>query len=196
MVADSELRKPSSSTLEVHSLRPTDGTVIFSGKAGEQRMIKATEVFLILTGTKENTTEEEVTRSEMKFSLPGTMLTGGIPVWRRVKKKTLHGSVQVEHFVRLYDRVSLEPIVEISQHGFDYSFLGTKTVVSSFVNLNATVAELRKVFPQAAFDNRLQEHFSVDMAFAELGDEIEVNCKLIYLYYRAVSDIGFLKLAT
>jgi hypothetical protein len=190
MCTDSELRKPSSSTLGAHSLRLAAGEVTFSDKAGEQRTMKAADVLLIIRGTKRMRTVEELTRSKMKFSLPATVLTGGIPIWRRVKEKTQQTSIQSECFVRLYDRLSDQAIVEISQYGFDYSFLGAKMAGSSLINLSATVAELRKMFPRAAFDDTLKEHLGEDMPFAEPGDEIEINCKLIHLHYQTVNMPG------
>jgi hypothetical protein len=123
------------------------------------------------------------------------VLTGGIPIWRRVKEKTQQTCIQNECFVRLYSRLSYEPTVEISQYGFDYSFLGTKMASSALINVSTTVAELRKIFPQAPFDDRLKEHGGVDAPFAEPGDEIEINCKLIYLYYQAVNRPGPFNLA-
>ena len=63
-------------------------------------------------------------------------------------------------------------------------------MAASLENLNTLVTELRNRFPGAVFDSRLTEHFGVDVAFATPGDEIEINCKLIYLCHQAVSSPG------
>ncbi|MFC1893014.1 hypothetical protein ACFLYR_03105 [Chloroflexota bacterium] len=178
---DSELRKPSAS-LRAHALKLGKGEVTFWDKSGDMRRIEEKNVFLILKGTMHTYSEKEATRTRMKFSLPATALTGGIPIWRRVKEKTKDMSVQTECYARLYDRMSLDPSVEIFQHNFDYSFLGTEMASSSLTNLNTLIMELRNTFPQAFFDDRLTEVFGVDVPFVTPAEETEINCKLIYLY--------------
>lgn len=183
---DSELRKPTVS-FRAHTLKLGEGEVVFCDTGGESRIVKEEEVFLILKGTLRIQTEKVSTKTTMKFSLPATVLTGGIPIWRRVEEKTKDASVQIESFVRLYERSSPEPVVEFLQSGLDYSFLGAKMTPSSLTNLSAVVTELRNTFPQAVFDDRLTEPFKADLPFTTPDDDIGINCKLIYLYHRAVN---------
>jgi hypothetical protein len=187
---DSELRKPSLLNFRAHTLKLEGGEVTFWNKGGEARRVKAENVFLILKGKVQTYTEKETTRTKMKFSLPATVLTGGIPIWRKVKETTRGTSSQTEYFVRLYDQTSPEPTVEIFQYNIDYSFLGKKMASSSLINLNTTVTELRNTFPQAVFDDRLAKAFQVDVPSGMPVDETEVNCKLIYLYHQALSSLG------
>ena len=84
----------------------------------------------------------------------------------------------------------MEPAIEILQYDFDYSFLGQKMTYSSLTNLSATAGELRDAFPGAAFDDRLLKSFTAGMPSVSPEDGIEVNCRLIYLYYQAVSSPG------
>jgi hypothetical protein len=186
LCSDLELRKPSVS-FRAHSLKIGEGEVIFCDKGGRTRIIN---VFLILKGTMRTYIEKEATKTAMKFSLPATVLTGGIPIWRRVKEKTKDLSIQTESFVRLYDWISPDPSVEILQSDFDYSFLGAKMAPSSLTNLSAIVKELRNRFPQAVFDDSLTESFRVDIPFTTPWDDLAINCKLIYLYHQAVSSLG------
>lgn len=188
LCSDSELRKPSVS-FRAHTLKLGEGEVIFCDKGGERRIIKATNVFLILKGTMRTYTEKEATKTAMKFSLPATVLTGGIPIWRRLKEKTKDLSIQTRSFVRLYDWISPDPSVEILQSDFDYSFLGAKMAPSSLTNLSTIIKELRNRLPQAVFDDRLTESFRVDVPFTTPGDDIAINCKLIHLYHQAVSSL-------
>jgi hypothetical protein len=116
-------------------------------------------------------------------------LKDSIPIWRRVKEKTKDVAVQSEGFVRLYDQMSPEPSVEVFQHSFDYSFLGTKMASSSLTNLSITTVEIKNTSPEAVFDDRLKEVFGVYMPLATQGDEIEINCKLIYLCHKAASGL-------
>ena len=186
---DSELRKPSQ-RYRAHTLKFEERAVLFWDKSGQVSRIEARNAFLIINGRMQTYTETEVTSTRMKFSLPGTVLTGGIPIWRRVKEKTGDKSLQTECFVRLYDRTSPEPSVEILQYDPDYSFLGAKMASSSLANFSAIVTKIRDTFPQAVFDDRLIEHFEVDIPSATPRDNIEINCKLICLYHQAMSDLG------
>ena len=186
---DSELRK-SSQSYRAHTLKFGEGEVLFWDKGGKTRRIKSRNVFLLLNGRMQTYTETEVTRTRMKFSLPATVLTGGIPIWRRAEEKTKDLSLQTEYFVRLYDQELPEPSVEILQYDLDYSFLGAKMASSSLANLSTIVAKLRDIFPHAVFDDRLTEPFGVGLPSTTPRDNIEINCKLIYLYHQAVSDLG------
>ena len=186
---DSELRKHSTGRFRAHSLKRGEGKIRFRDNGSVEKSLPAENVFLILQGTMQTYIEKESTETKMKFSLTRTMLTGGFPVWHPVQEKTKGVTVQTEGFIRLYERASMEPSVEIFQHDLDYSFLGQQLTSSSLQNLNATAAELRKAFPQAAFDDRLA-NFGASISFACPVDSIELNCRLIYLYHQAVSSPG------
>ena len=82
----------------------------------------------------------------------------------------------------------MEPAIEILQYDFDYSFLGQKMTSSSLTNLGATAGKLRDAFPQAAFDDRLLKSFAAGIPSASPQDGTEINCRLIYLYYQAISN--------
>jgi len=187
---DLELRKTSSVSFMAHTLKLGEGEIIFWDKVDQVKKMKAENVFLILKGTRQTHTEKDAIKTKMKFSLPATLLTGGIPIWRRTKEGINDLSVQTECYVRLYDRKSSQPCVEIFQYDFDYSFLATKLAPSSLTNLNTVITELRNTFTQAVFDDRLTEYFGVEVPFATSRDKIEINCKLVYLYHKALSGLG------
>lgn len=187
MCSDSELGNPSSISFRASTMQLGEGEVVFWNKAGDAKTIKAEDVFLILKGTMQSHTKKEATDTKMKFSVPATLLAGGIPIWRAVKKKTQDLPSQTQCYIRLYGRTSPEPTLEIYQYDFDYSFLGTKMSTSSLQNLNTTVIELMNIFPQAVLDSRLTEHAGTPAPFVKSGNEVDINCKLMYLYHQAVS---------
>jgi hypothetical protein len=190
MCKDSELHKRSAARFRAHSLKRELGKVRFWDKSNVERSMQTEDVFLILQGMMQTYIENESTKTRMKFSLPRTILMGGLPVWRAVKEKTKDVTAQTVCFIRLYERSSMEPGIEIFQHDLDYSFLGQRMTSSSQLNLNATAAELRNAFPQAAFDDRLAKSFGASMSFASPEDSIEINCRLIYLYHQAANSLG------
>ena len=187
---DSELRQPSSARFRAHTLKLKEGEIAFWDRGRQERVIAAERVFLILKGTVQTQVQSETTRTRTELNLAATVMTGGIPVIRKVEEKTKDQSRRTEDFVRLYGWTSPEPMVEIFQNDFDYSSLDKKKGFSSLENINIVVAELRSTFPAVVFDGRLTGHFKVDMPFSSPQDEIEINSKLIYLCHRAVSGPG------
>jgi hypothetical protein len=186
---DSELHK-SPQIYRAHVLKFEEQAALFWDRSGQERRVESRNVFLIINGRVQTYTETEVTRTVKKLNVAATLLTGGIPIRKKVKEKTTTTSYQSDSFVRLYGRLSPEPLVELPQHGFDYSFLGTEMASSSTANFNTTVTKIKNTFPQAIFDDRLVAPFGSDMHSSVPQENIEVNCKLIYWYHQAVSNLG------
>ena len=186
---DSELRK-SSPRYKAHTLKFEEKAVLFWDRSGQARQIESRDVFLVIKGRMQIYTETEVTTTVRKLNVTATVLTGGIPITKKVKEKTTDKSYQTESFVRLYGQASSEPIMEILQHDFDYSFLESEMASSSVANFNTTVKKIRGAFPQAIFDDRLVEPFGANIPATMPQDNIEMNCKLIYFYHRTMSGFG------
>jgi hypothetical protein len=186
----SELRKPALNRFRAHTLRLSEPEAVFWDRAHQVKVVDPKSLSLILRGTARIQTEKEATRTRTSLNMTATIMTGGIPVVRKVQETTKTSSIQTEDFVRIYDWTSVEPIVEIFQYDFDYSSLEEKKRLSSLENMNVISTELRKKYPLAIFDNRLTEHFGVDVPFPTPGEEIEINCRLICLYHRAMSAVG------
>jgi len=53
---------------------------------------------------------------------------------------------------------------------------------SSLENFNTVVAKLREAFPEAIFDDRLMKPYKTDVPSLGVRDNLEIDCKLIYLY--------------
>ena len=188
---DSELRKPSQ-IYRAHTLKFDGQAVMFWDRSGQARRMESSQVFLIISGRMQICTETEVTTTVKKLNVAATLLLGGgiIPIPKKVKEKTMNKSFQNESFVRFYGRTSPESVVELLQHDFDYSFLGAEMVASSVANFSTTVKKIRGALPEAIFDDRLVKPFGADMSSAIPQDDIEMNCKLVYWYHQAVSNLG------
>ena len=188
---DSELRQ-SPQGFKVRTLEFGEKEVLFRDSAGHEKRIGENNIFLILEGKIQTSVEVETTKSKIKFSLTRTLLAGGIPVWRKVDEKTTERSIQDEYFARLYDRKSPEPSIEVLQHHMNYSFLGAKIAASSpsLTNFGTVILKLREVFPQAIFDDRLVKPSVVSAYSSRFGEDIEINCKLIYLFHLMASGLG------
>jgi hypothetical protein len=184
---DSELHKTPTSTMEfaTYNINLGEGEVRFSAKNGAIKTINTKDMFLILYGKMRIPIITKGTRSKMKLSVPATLMTGGIPIWRKSEEGVEDISFQTEYFVRLYGWLTPEPKIEVFESKFNYDFLGARITPSSSTNLRMLVLELKKMFPKAVFDARLTEYSP-----AMQEDEIETVCKLIYLCHRARLNIS------
>lgn len=179
---DSELHTPLQSFM-AYTMEFKEKEILFWDKAGQERRIESKDVFLILKGRKHTYIEEEKTKTKVKFSLPATLLTGGIPIWRGVKKQVKDTSLRSEYFIRLYDRKSSETGVEILQGHIEYSLLGAEMDFSSLVNFDTLTAKLREVFQQAIFDDRLTKSLDPNKPSTSGQDDLETKLRLIYLFH-------------
>jgi hypothetical protein len=186
--SDLELRK-SFQAYKAHSLKFEEPAIMFCNRGGQVRRMEASEAFLILSGRVQAYTETEVITKVRKLNVTATLLTGGIPITKKVEKKTTKKSYQTESFVRLYDRVSMESVVEIVQHDFNYSFLGVEMTSSVVANFGIAIRKIREAFPQVIFDDRLIEPLGANVPATTAQDNIEANCKLIYWYHQAMGNI-------
>jgi hypothetical protein len=181
---DHELRRLAE-TFQVQTLELRDKEALFQDSAGHNKVVAQSEVFLVLVGRVESYLEMEAVKQKVKFSLPQTLLMGGIPIWRVVNGKTRNHSVQAESFIRLYEVQAPEPSVDIFQQHVNYSFLGPSAAASSLANFGALVQKLRDVFPNAIFDDRLAKPSALTTSARRGWADVEVTCKLIYLFHAA-----------
>ena len=189
-LGDSELRK-TPQIFKVQTLEFQEKEVLFKDSRNHEHRIGRNDVFLILEGRIQTSSEIETTKTKTKLNLAATLLTGGIPVTRRVNVKTVSRSTQLEYFARVYTRKSSDPIWEILQYHVNYSFLGTSMALSSsLTNFNAMIVKLREMFPQAIFDDRLVKLLGVNASSSLVSEDTERSCKLIYLLYLAKASLS------
>ena len=183
IVSDAELRRP------FNGVRAK--TVVFGDKEAtfrqaDEREMTLDGVFLMIKGTRQFVpeVEEEESKSSpktrFKLDMGKSLLLGGIPIVKRVDEKAKAPDPQPEWFLRLYERASSEPRVELLQFDMDYSFLGAEATLSSTANFINVVKRLRGIYPRAIYDERLMKSFSVDIPGTTPDECIDINCRLIY----------------
>jgi hypothetical protein len=185
-VTDSMLRLPQQS-FHAYTLTPGKQEVLFKDRSGAEKKTVSDDVFLIITGTIQTSTVSETVTTRKKLNVTTTLLTGGIPVYKNVKEKTTASSQETESFIRLYNNRPVDPYVVISQHDLDYSFLGEKTAVSARANFTSVISALREIFPQAIFNDVLSKPFRITSTPGKVREDMELYCRLIYLFNLAKS---------
>jgi hypothetical protein len=181
---DSELQNRPASFI-AYTARSAGREVIFGGKLGEEVRVETGDAFLILRGRIQRTAQERPTTTKMKLNVPATVLTGGIPIMRRVTERSVKESFHAEDFVKIYDRKSSDPRAEMFQNHVDYDFLGPELTPSAPANFSIVVTKLREWFPLAIFDERLTRRFTTNVPAAGPREALEIQCKLIYLCHLA-----------
>lgn len=181
---DSELQNRPASFVACTARSP-EREVIFGDKLGGEVRVETGDAFLIIRGRMQRTAQEITTATKMKLNVPATVLTGGIPILRRVTERSVKESFRVEDFVKIYDRRSSDPRVEMFQNHVDYDFLGPELTPSAAANFSIVVTRLREWFPLAIFDERLTRRSTAQVPAAGPREALEIHCKLIYLCHVA-----------
>ncbi len=143
---DSELRDRPAAFV-AHAARSEEGEVIFRDRRGDEVRVKTADAFLIIRGQRRKTRQEKAPTTKLKLNVPATVLTGGIPILRRVTQKTAKESFQAEGFVRIFDRKTSDPRVEMFENHVDYAFLGPELTPSARGELQRRRRKTPQVVP-------------------------------------------------
>jgi len=177
---DSELRRPFKG-LRAQTIEFGDRGVTFK-EDGVRVTLGVGEVFLIIKGTMLTYPPEPSPEVKIKLS-PKASLLRDLPIMKKVHKKSGDQSKQPEYFLRLTERKSSSPVVEIMQFRMDYSFLGPEATMSSLTNFTTVTKRLKQVFPKAIFDEKLTRTYAVDIPGTTPDEDIDINCRLIYFQH-------------
>lgn len=189
VVSETDLRQPVAPALIAHTMKIEGDQAEFSGRDGRTKIMNQTDTFLLLTGRRTRKTQEPVAETtKMKLNVPATLLTGGLPIMKRVKAAGAEPVRVTEQFIRLYDHASDLPAVEIRQIDLDYSFLGNKMGPTATGNIIVTVTALRQLFSKANFNDSLLSGFVTEAHSISGIDLVEQNCLLIVRYYQALAN--------
>jgi hypothetical protein len=85
IVNDSELTRSPSTRFNARALELGEQAVVFRDSNNRTLKMETKDVFLILKGKYQLSSDKAVTTTRMKFNLTATLVTGGIPIWKRPK---------------------------------------------------------------------------------------------------------------
>jgi hypothetical protein len=115
--------------------------------------ISYSEIDLLLPAMSIVAYSEKKTVTERKISVGKTILSGGIPMSKKVKHEQVVTTEERTKVLYLYAGNRL-PIV-FSQDGMTYDGLGAAMKLSRELNFTYLVSELRRLSPGAVYDDRL-----------------------------------------
>jgi hypothetical protein len=120
---------------------------------GQQETLPYAEMELILTGISVVGFSETKTIVEKKFSVGKTLLAGGIPMTKKVKRQEEVSNEESDQILYLYahDR----PAAVFSLNGMNYDGFGTEMKLTQKLNFSHLISQLQLHAPGAAFDDRL-----------------------------------------
>jgi hypothetical protein len=184
---DSQLRQPPQ-FFKAYTLSTGTQDVLFKDRSGREKRMRDNEAFLIITGMIQTSTETEIVTTRKKLNVATTLLTGGIPIYKKVKEKKTTHSTESDQFMRLYSTRPDDPVVLITRHDMDYSFLGERIDVSTRANFILTVAVVREALPNALYNDMLVKPFKITSSADRSLNDSEVQCRLIYEFSLAKND--------
>jgi hypothetical protein len=120
---------------------------------GQGRDIPCGDIDLLLTGTRIVGQTETVTVTERTLSLGKTVLSGGIPMTKKVERQEEVNREERENVLCLY--AGDHPPVLFTQGGLTYEGFGPAMKLSREANFAFLKSELRRLCPAARLDDRL-----------------------------------------
>jgi hypothetical protein len=181
---EADLRKPTH-CFQANTLEFAQAFISFRNKDNQTFNFEPADAYLIIKGTIDIYEDTEVTKTKMKLNLPATLLTGGIPIRRKITEKTRQTLTKNEAFLRVYSQKTANSSVEIRQHEFNYTCLGDEMALSSSVNINKLLIKIRQSLPKAKFDDRMTRFWGIDVPSATPWEKVDITCNLIYQFERA-----------
>jgi hypothetical protein len=118
---------------------------------GQSAEIPYREIGLILPGTSIVGRSETVT--ERKWSVSKTLLSGGIPITKKVERQETVKGEESEKVLYVY--AAGRPQIVFRQSAMTYDGLGAAMKMSRELNFAFLTAELRRLTPDALYDDRL-----------------------------------------
>ena len=111
------------------------------------------EIDLLLPATCTIEYSETKTVVERKFSIGKTLLAGGVPMSNKVERQEVVRTEESNRILYLY--AGRRPPVDLRQDGMTYDGFGAFMKHSRELNFSYLISELRRLSPEAIFDDRL-----------------------------------------
>ena len=153
LVIDADEVRGRGGRLVVRRFELGEDALTVDGVDGRSARIPYGEIDILLPAMGITAQTEPVTVTERRLNVGATLLTGGIPVMKKVERKE---EVQAEEREKsLFVHAGTGPALLLRQSGMTYEGLGPAMRPSRELNFAHLTAELRRLAPAAVWDERL-----------------------------------------
>lgn len=153
MIIDTDALRSIAGRFVVRRFELNERSLRIEAGDGQRAEIAYGRIDLLLAGTRILGQSETVTVTERKFSLGKTILSGGIPLTKKVERQEEVTTEERDNILCLY--AGERPPVVFSQSGMAYDGLGAAMKLTRELNFSFLKSELRRLCPAAGFDDRL-----------------------------------------
>lgn len=157
LVVDAEEVQKRTTQLIVSRFEIMESSLRIETKNGRKGEISFQDIHLLLPVTGVIRHSEKKTVTERKFSLGKTLMTGGIPMSKKVEHQENVETVKHRKALYLYIRRLREPAV-FHQDELKFEDLGEAMKMSRELNFGFLLSEIQRLSPNAVYDDRLQKH--------------------------------------
>jgi hypothetical protein len=153
LVVDATAVRGRSSHFIVRRFELNEWSMRIETSDGQQAEIPYAEIGLLLPATSIVGISETKTVIERKLSIGKTILSGGIPMTRKLEQQEEVTTEERKKVLYLY--AGKRTPVFFSQNGMTYDGLGAAMKLSRELNFTHLISELRRFCPGADYDDRL-----------------------------------------
>jgi hypothetical protein len=153
MIIDNDELRRVAGRFVVHRFELKEKSLRIETSDGQRAEITYEDIDLLLPGTRILGQSETVTVTERKFSLGKTILSGGIPLTKKVERQEEMATEERENILCLY--AGERPPIVFRQNGMTYDGFGAAMKLTRDLNFAFLKSELRRLCPGAGFDDRL-----------------------------------------
>jgi hypothetical protein len=153
LIIDSDALRSKGGRFFVCRFELKDRSLHIESSDGQSAEIAYGDIDLLLSGTRILGQTETITVTERKFSLGKTILSGGIPLSKKVEHQEEVNTEERENILCVY--AGERPPIVLSQSGLSYDGLGAAMKLSRMLNFAFLKSELLRLCPAAGYDDRL-----------------------------------------
>lgn len=153
LIVDSETLRSTAGRFVVRRFELQERSLRIEDNDGRCAEIVYGAVDLLLPGTRILGQSETITVTERTFSLGKTILSGGIPLTKKVERQEEVNREERENILCLY--AAEHPPVLFGQSGMTYDGFGPAMKLTRELNFAFLKSELRRLCPGARHDDRL-----------------------------------------
>jgi hypothetical protein len=153
LIVDNAVVRGSTDRFNVRRFELNEWSMHIEAIDGQQAEIPYEEIYLLLPATSIAGSLETKTVVERKLSIGKTILSGGIPITKKLEHKEEVTTEERGKILFLY--AGKRSQVVFRQNGMTYDGLGSAMKLSRELNFSHLINELRRFCPGAGFDDRL-----------------------------------------